>query len=367
MAANIIYLDTIHENDKVVLNFRINPGGSTGPTQLTLLNGQNLLGGPHRLRVERVALSGTSGTNNTGWITFSSTASDRTGLIMPMNKDGAGYTDLDLRPYGGLKDPVIAGSDGSIYYRANTITATSGIIQGHLVCSKISPITTYKTGFLAHFDGTNGAVEGSDEVGPVAFTTWTNVSLATAAKKFGTAALNHSTLASSGSISTTVDTVAPISGSGSLTIEGWVYAATLTGSNTLLISPGGVNNGATIPLTITMDNTPQANVTTGTAGAPFAGTAPTTLPSTGAAQTIAAATWYHFALVKDGSTWTTYWDGTRLQTTTDTLNIQDIATVVIQFNSLNPDSLSLDEFRISRVARYSGATYTVPTAAFTVD
>lgn len=88
---------------------------------------------------------------------------------------------------------------------------------------------------------------------------------------------------------------------------------------------------------------------------------------------IAANTWYHWAIVKQGNTLSHYWNGTKLTTANFT---QGTMSATYGFNNLdvigrwNADTNNwagnLDEMRVSNTARYT-ANFTVPTTPFTND
>ena len=79
--------------------------------------------------------------------------------------------------------------------------------------------------------------------------------------------------------------------------------------------------------------------------------------------------WHHGALVREGSTVSLYLDGSRVGTTTSSATIGNANNIYI--GTLSDGAVdfvgNIDEFRLSRVARYSGTSYTTPTAAFTDD
>jgi len=80
-------------------------------------------------------------------------------------------------------------------------------------------------------------------------------------------------------------------------------------------------------------------------------------------------TWHHCALVREGSTVSLYLNGTRKGTTTSTATIGNSSNIYI--GTLSDGAVdfvgNIDEFRLSNVARYSGASYTTPTEAFVKD
>jgi hypothetical protein len=81
---------------------------------------------------------------------------------------------------------------------------------------------------------------------------------------------------------------------------------------------------------------------------------------------ITTGAWHHVAFVNDGGSVSLYLDGSRCGTTTKTFS-QQAATVVIGSRySQDAEFVNgyIDDLRISTVARYSGSSLTIPTAAF---
>ena len=72
--------------------------------------------------------------------------------------------------------------------------------------------------------------------------------------------------------------------------------------------------------------------------------------------------WYHVAVVRNGSTWTIYRDGTSVATGTNSITLGTDTGYIIGEN-LNA---YFDEYRISKLARYT-ANFTAPTAAFPIQ
>jgi hypothetical protein len=85
---------------------------------------------------------------------------------------------------------------------------------------------------------------------------------------------------------------------------------------------------------------------------------------------LSANTWQHICLCRESGNTRLYVDGTQAGSTyADSTNYQH-EELYIFYNSLSSayDAQGyIDEFRISDVARYSGASFTVPTAAFEPD
>lgn len=79
-------------------------------------------------------------------------------------------------------------------------------------------------------------------------------------------------------------------------------------------------------------------------------------------------TWYHMAVVQSGSNALFYKDGSRSGLESDTNLVFQNYTAAPRIGAMVDNGYSMngyfDEFRISRVARWTGTTYTVPTAEY---
>jgi len=88
-------------------------------------------------------------------------------------------------------------------------------------------------------------------------------------------------------------------------------------------------------------------------------------------QAISTGSWKHVALCREGNTWNTYYDGTRVDTRTISATLHASTEPVYigsYFGTANNEINGyIDELRVSDNARYTGASYTVPTSAFTND
>ena len=143
-------------------------------------------------------------------------------------------------------------------------------------------------------------------------------------------------------------------GTGDFTLEGFVYLNDTTGAQILFdlrqsvlteISPVVYFNGTT--LTYYVNGSAQIT------------------------STVAAANWYHIAVVRSGTSTRMYVNGSQVGSTyTDTNDYGTTKPLIIgaNLNSTAALSGSIDEVRISKgAARYTGASFTVPTAEFTAD
>jgi len=86
--------------------------------------------------------------------------------------------------------------------------------------------------------------------------------------------------------------------------------------------------------------------------------------------TIPTNQWHHIALVKTGSNLYLYLNGNRVATRTLT-QVGGLPNIPIRLGDLDDSNETMngviDELRISKIARYTGTTYNIPTAEFVVD
>jgi len=211
-------------------------------------------------------------------------------------------------------------------------------------------------------DGVNDGTTFTDE-GPTGHTLVTegNAHTDTAVKKFGTASLQCD-----GTGDAVTVTGSDASGSvfefdsGDWTIECWMYPSSSGASEDYLASKIDTDRGAydSWSWQITHSNR-YLRIDLEPNSAPSGGA--TTLNSTASAHD----TWQHVAVVREGSTVTHYRDGNGVGNMTFTDAIYPATGYKVAIGAMNDGNYSwlgyLDTFRISDIARYSGATYTVPT------
>jgi hypothetical protein len=223
---------------------------------------------------------------------------------------------------------------------------------------------------LVHMDGANGDTTFTDDItggvgasGRTAKTVTASgdAQVSTAQSKFGGASLY-----SDGATDyLTVDAHSDfVMGSDDFTLECWVRPASSgVGSGDQIISKWSGGNGYSFGLTYG-SSSPKNNIralindTGGIRGVNM-GSNPLTVDA-----------WNHVALVVESGTLALYANGNRLGTTSVTA-FNDATNTDITISALGGGSYSpnhyQDEVRISDIARYTGSTYTVPTAAFTND
>ncbi|MCI0550826.1 MAG: LamG domain-containing protein [Anaerolineae bacterium] len=208
---------------------------------------------------------------------------------------------------------------------------------------------------LIHFDGIDEGTTFTDEVAGI---TWSpgNASLEATGVVFGSTLMQHND-------------------SGGVSASGWTFDS--TGDWTLEFwcrnpGVGGKNSGVyTVELTNSDFGTDGMHWTLNSTTTPqyivqLTNAATTTFYNDTTAITDDGTTALHRAIVKEGDNYTTYNNGTRIQTVATTEDIRNGTHLRLIWGGSASSALT-DEFRFSNVARYSGASFTVPSAAFTVD
>jgi hypothetical protein len=185
-----------------------------------------------------------------------------------------------------------------------------------------------------------------------------NAQVSTSVVKYGTGSIS---LSASGNTLQTRELNPDINvGSGNFTIEGWANITTVQGS--------GDGNGV-FQMSSTVGGfapNQSANLALGVSeGTGWQVYAKNTYTS--ASLTVNANTWYHFALVRNGTTTVLYINGTALITLTSdttTYNTPYIGLGSIYDSTSYPTKGYIDDFRITKgYARYT-SNFTSPTAAF---
>jgi hypothetical protein len=206
---------------------------------------------------------------------------------------------------------------------------------------------------LLHFDGTNGSTTFTD-VYPKTWTASNGAALSTAQAKFGPSSL---LLASNAYIST--PSIANlVMTTNDFTLEAQIYPTTLSGSEVIFgkQNSGGAQEGYTY-------------FASGTGLQFFVGIGGTYVGPSGAAGTLTLNTWQHIALVRQGSTFTSYINGVSVQTYSNAGTIGDsgnpLAIGAAGSAGTSPFPGYIDEVKISRVAQYTG-NFTPPSGPFAV-
>ncbi len=210
--------------------------------------------------------------------------------------------------------------------------------------SAVDPFAANVTALL-HFNGTNGSTTFTDVVG----NTWgTLVGLpiiSTGRSKFGGASLLQSSGASS-----IVECAAPGSGlalTGDFTIEGWLYMPSAPGTyNTVVYFNSGGSTDITVRASgtsVEMKNASDAAFAVSPGGSLLGA-------------------WFHFFAGRSGSTCYVGAGGT---IASQGAGSSATAPVSVLLGGVSDIEYSLDDLRITKgVCRYTGASYTVPTAEF---
>ncbi len=230
--------------------------------------------------------------------------------------------------------------------------------NGQTVIACVDPNGQYITLQLP-LDGTNGSTSFPDKSSANrTATAYGNAQIATAQSKFGGASAAFDGSADGIFFADSPDLEL---GSGDFTIEFWfrpanvsggvrqifgkydygIYAPVWFGQNGSIVQFSASSNGGSYDI---------VNLTTIATG-------------------LSAGTWYHLALARNGNTWRSYLNGSLTATITASGSIHDgssswrFGTAITDYHFNG----HIDDFRMTKgVARYTGASFTVPTEANTV-
>ena len=226
-----------------------------------------------------------------------------------------------------------------------------------------APAGNTQTSLLLHGDGANNSTVITDSsTYAMTMTSFGAVKNSTTVAKFGTASIfmdgatpyDYLTAPNTGERFTF--------GAGNFTVEGWAYPTSFA-KTSILAAMWFPGNAAQCSWTIQIVATTgrfNGYISTGATGFDITGV------STAKAFTIN--TWNHWAITRVGNVFTSYIGGIRAGTQTVAgTNPTSTAPLYIGYRESNNNFTGyMDDFRITKgTGLYSGATYTVPTAAFT--
>lgn len=221
--------------------------------------------------------------------------------------------------------------------------------------------TVLAYGTIASIDGNYVSLENkrsgfeavTDRIGKTVYVQG-GAKLSTAQKKFGTASLSLNGTTDYLRIASEADFAFS---TGAFTLEAWIYNTSQPVANQIIFDFRSANPQIVPTLYI--------NATTNTLRLAVNGSA--VIDST---STIPLNTWTHIALAKSGTSTKMYVNGSQVGSTYTDNNtyIQGPVTIGARFDYTTPFFGYIDDVRISKgVARYTGSTYTVPTAELTGD
>ena len=231
-----------------------------------------------------------------------------------------------------------------------------------------------KVKWLSAFDGLNGATSTSDSSNSgLSLTLQSSTVISTAQSKFGGSSLYVPNSATQGVYANGAGSTIQLTGD--FTIEWWVYRVQVTLADNMILGPiygmqGGTNisgYGMVFPYYYGPVSTSEAQIYASSNGSSWNIASGITL-GTGSLGTVGQ--WVHMAMVRSGTTWSYYVDGTR--TYTGTLGSATIATATGTYmhlgrawgNGGTSAEAYYDDFRITQaLARYSGTSFTPPSTA----
>ena len=248
------------------------------------------------------------------------------------------------------------------------------IRQFKLTGSTVGDLHFPKVKWLSAFDGSNGATSTSDSSNSnLSLTLQSSTVISTAQSKFGGSSLYVPNSATQGVYANGAGSTIQLTGD--FTIEWWLYRVQVTLADNMVLGPiYGMQGGASIsgygmvfPYYYSPVSTSEGQIYASSNGSNWNIANGTTL-GTGSLGTVGQ--WVHMAMVRSGTTWSYYVDGTR--TYTGTLGSATISTSTGTYmhlgrawgtNGTSPEAY-YDDFRITHaLARYSGTSFTPPTTA----
>lgn len=203
---------------------------------------------------------------------------------------------------------------------------------------------------LLHFDGSDGGTTFTDSSTSANAATNSGASTGTGTVKFGTAALK---------LDVSFDYIyypsnsVVLFGSGDFTMEGWLNYPSVSTSSKGLIAYTGTSSTNFI-------------LSCGSSGLGGTDDKLNYWTSSGvvvSTSTVTGGAWHYFAVTRSGTTLRVYVDGTLEATGSDSQNHVGTLRIGSGYHSIDATSY-LDDFRLTMgVARYTGSSHTVPTAA----
>ena len=254
----------------------------------------------------------------------------------------------------GLKIPTAnrtgtwnTGNTVTYYDTDGTTVLATGIIAS--VSGDWVYITGYQTGFATITDrpGKTVYAQGSAQ-------------LSATQKKWGSTSLylNNTTGTAGASAYVTASSSADFGyNSGNYTIEAWVYPTSTSTTNQIIVDQRWSSASDIAPI-LYLSSSLHLFYSIGTSVV-ISGATPLTLNN-----------WHHIAVARNGTSTKLYLNGNQVGSTyTGSENfVATPLTIGTRYNAINSFAGYIDDLKISKgVAKYTGSTYTVPSAALTSD
>jgi hypothetical protein len=213
-----------------------------------------------------------------------------------------------------------------------------------------------------HGEGTNNSTTITDSSSYArTMTAAGSAVISTTRSRFGSASISLPTASSAVTAASSSDFTL---GTGDFTIEFWVWLSTTSASQGLVASGGAANTGSNLSWAFFTAQTGTINYYLSSNGSAY------NIAGGVLAGNFAAQTWTHVALVRSGTTFSPYINGARGTTTTSSSSIYWASTgggVQVGFAGSAGNFSGIgnyDEVRITKAARYSGASFALQNGVF---
>lgn len=268
----------------------------------------------------------------------------------------AGQLDEAGTAWPGSSSQMVA-SDGSTVTVGSGLSLSAGTVTStDIKCTYAAAVGDTNVPLLLHMEGANNSTTfTSTTFSPKTVTAIGNAKISTAASKFGSASAvfdgNGDYLRIPYDADFNLSTT-------DFTYELWFNCNSFATSQGVLSKH---TNNVYLDYNIYISNSTTINFLYSNSGTPVTATVPAM--STG--------TWYHLAVVKSSGNLSIYLNGTRYAGPTAVSIPNNITSNFVTIGCTiwnNPSDYFngyIDEIRLSKIARYSGASFTVPSAAFT--
>ena len=286
--------------------------------------------------------------------TVTMTDGKRVATISLGTSGGTGYTEGDVLTIAQAGSRKAATATANVTDGVVTgVTLTSTVGSGYTAANDVATRTINSTNpqVLLHMDGADNSTTFTDDgTGNHLITRYGDAKISTAQSQFGGASAYFD---GSGDYLKVANSEAFNFGSGNFTIDFWMYPTAVGGSQRTVIDNNTsivVATGSDSKLKYYLGTTAPWNLLLGGTGT----------------TTITANSWYHIAMVRNGSAWSFYVNGSLDYSMTSASSLATPTTYPLYIMSSGGSYINIgyiDEFRITKGSALWTSAFSVPTGA----